>query len=632
MPKTISPLSFYKNKDVSKGQFKQAANDNNSNINSISKALGSHFSSQQGQIKALSANISNIEEKNQQTAKKVDSTNSLLQQSIAVQTNILRTLKMLVNKVEKIENDGIGGEKKEDSLATRLFKGMGITAAAAAVLGVTSFIGNNNIGSNEEQSAEKIPPTATFGSLSEEQKTAVLNAQAKWEGGLKHHPEENNPGNIMFGNFAKKYGAVEGHKNDKITVAKFPSLEAGKQAQRDLWERDYKDMPLDKAIRKWVTGNENSNEVTPGYLKALFDAAGIKNQQNNTTPQQQTTPTQTPQSSSVTTPPSSINKEESSSSKNEGGGIVKESGGITTIQTPISKKTFEVASPYARNFLGFVTDLENSGYKIKEIGGLRRGDPRWHGKGMAIDINPSDNPMVENKGGIIQRWDQPGKQVGSEYQNSKYAFGYGKDNFGSLNVSAMAQKWGLGWGGDWKSKSDTMHFSAGPNEGGEGNSNVASIGSGQSSSISQTQFSSPMRNSPLNMGTINPMRNPLAGIGGLFGPKGAAIGGIAGMLLPTIENLLGNVQGDRSAVMQPGYNYEQSKSKRSVIEQAALKREINTSQETPKQEQQSTQQNQQQNEVTQTATDTRDKPDWIGNFRAGLKHAYLDFDGKMIYI
>jgi hypothetical protein len=628
MPKkTISPLSFFKNKETPKGQFKQAANDNNGNMNSISKSLGSHFSSQQSQIKALSSNISNIEEKAQQTAKKVDATNSLLQQSINVQNNILKTLKTLVNKVEKIESSDGGNEKGGDSLASRLLKGMGIAAAAA-------FIGNNNIGSNEDQSAEKISTTDTFGSLSEEQKTAVLKAQTQWEGGLKAHPEENNPGNIMFGDFSKKYGATAGHKNDKITVAKFPTLEAGQKAQRDLWERDYKNMPLDKAIRKWVTGNENSNDVEPGYLKALFTAAGIKPQENkNSATPQQNIPNQTPGSaSSSTTPSSSVNKEDTSNTNSEGG-IVKENGGITTIRTPISKREFEVATPYAKNFLGFVTDLENSGYKIKEIGGLRRGDSRWHGKGMAIDINPTDNPMVENKGGIIQRWDQPGKQVGSEYQNSKYGFGFGKDNFGSLNVSAMAQKWGLGWGGDWKSKSDTMHFSAGPNEGGEGGQSAANIGTIPTGSASQTQSPFSMRNT--GMGGINPMRTPLASIGGMIGGRqGAAIGGLAGMLLPAIQNILGSMQGDnQTGVMQPGTNYEQAKAKSTAIDRAAISRETQTqTTETPKQQQSEQQTPQQSNQVTQTQTDTRDKPEWFGDFRAGLKHAYLDFDGKMIYI
>jgi hypothetical protein len=143
----------------------------------------------------------------------------------------------------------------------------------------------------------------------------------------------------------------------------------------------------------------------------------------------------------------------------------------------------------------------------------------------------------------------------------------------------------------------------------------------------------PNRNSMRQQSPMG-MMNPLAGIGGLFGPKGAAIGGIAGMLLPTIENILGNIQGDnRAAVMQPGTNYEQAKAKSTAIDRAAISRETQTQTPEPPKHQQSEQQIQQRsNEVTQTQTDTRAKPEWVGDFMAGIKHTYLDFDGKMIYI
>jgi hypothetical protein len=142
------------------------------------------------------------------------------------------------------------------------------------------------------------------------------------------------------------------------------------------------------------------------------------------------------------------------------------SGGMTRLKTK-DGYPYEVNSKFAANFKGFVDELEASGYKIKR-GGIGGYSPRpgWHGKGMAIDINPDDNPMLINSGGrIINKI--TGRES-SDLRNSKYPFGYGKDNFGSLDVGAMARKWGLGWGGNWKSSSDTMHFSAGGNEGGTG--------------------------------------------------------------------------------------------------------------------------------------------------------------------
>lgn len=146
---------------------------------------------------------------------------------------------------------------------------------------------------------------------------------------------------------------------------------------------------------------------------------------------------------------------------------------MVTLTTPKSKRAYTVAADVADKFKGFVDELENSGYQIKDIGGYRAGAGQmWHAKGYAIDINPSDNPMFKKvPGGGLQdqvtgRMIPP--QEAEKYKSEKYSkFGYGKDNL-PQNISQIARKWGLGWGGDWQSSVDTMHFSAGGNEGGTG--------------------------------------------------------------------------------------------------------------------------------------------------------------------
>jgi uncharacterized protein YcbK (DUF882 family) len=118
--------------------------------------------------------------------------------------------------------------------------------------------------------------------------------------------------------------------------------------------------------------------------------------------------------------------------------------GMTTLKTP-GGKSFDVASPYAANFQGFVTELENSGYKIKSIGGYANrniagtGKKSYHSLGVAIDINPSTNPHLFDGRKVT---DMP------------------------ANVGQMAAKYGLGWGGNWSSSKDTMHFSMAKGEGG----------------------------------------------------------------------------------------------------------------------------------------------------------------------
>ena len=109
---------------------------------------------------------------------------------------------------------------------------------------------------------------------------------------------------------------------------------------------------------------------------------------------------------------------------------------LVEIKSPSGFK-FNVHKEAAPAFQGFVNDLEATGYKIyqKNGGGF---NPRkkgsggsWseHAFGNAIDINPDDNPFTAEL-----KTDLP------------------------ANVSDMAAKWGITWGGDWKSKKDAMHF------------------------------------------------------------------------------------------------------------------------------------------------------------------------------
>ena len=124
--------------------------------------------------------------------------------------------------------------------------------------------------------------------------------------------------------------------------------------------------------------------------------------------------------------------------------------GSSTIPGMVKLKTpggieYTVAAQYASNFKGFVDELEKSGYKIKSIGGYANRNiagtntKSYHSLGAAIDINPSANPHL--KDGRLQT-DMP------------------------PNVGAMAAKYGLGWGGNWRSSKDAMHFSMGAGEGG----------------------------------------------------------------------------------------------------------------------------------------------------------------------
>lgn len=96
-------------------------------------------------------------------------------------------------------------------------------------------------------------------------------------------------------------------------------------------------------------------------------------------------------------------------------------------------------SSVAPRFIGFLNALSSKGYKIKSIGTYANRNiagtniKSLHSLGLAMDINPSSNPVTYN--------------------------GHNITNL-PPNVGALAAKYGLKWGGSWlHSKRDPMHFS-----------------------------------------------------------------------------------------------------------------------------------------------------------------------------
>jgi hypothetical protein len=122
------------------------------------------------------------------------------------------------------------------------------------------------------------------------------------------------------------------------------------------------------------------------------------------------------------------------------GGDKAAAGGLTEVKTKSGKST-KVGAAYASNFQGFINDLEATGYKITSIGGYADrsnvNNPSvksFHAMGAAIDINPGSNPNKSTKTDLPPQ------------------------------TGAIAAAHGLGWGMNWKSVKDPMHFSAAKSE------------------------------------------------------------------------------------------------------------------------------------------------------------------------
>lgn len=128
-------------------------------------------------------------------------------------------------------------------------------------------------------------------------------------------------------------------------------------------------------------------------------------------------------------------------------GVVRTKSGLTAT----------VALVFQGNFQGLLNDLEATGYRITSLGeggwsrrkaavpgkGYTSANWSYHSLGAALDINPGTNPYyLRTKKRSKTITDMPS------------------------NITQIAAKWGLGWGGNWRTTMDAMHFTAAKNEGG----------------------------------------------------------------------------------------------------------------------------------------------------------------------
>lgn len=94
-------------------------------------------------------------------------------------------------------------------------------------------------------------------------------------------------------------------------------------------------------------------------------------------------------------------------------------------------------------------EIEETGYQLRDVKTVRPVTPgrfSWHSYGLAVDINPKQNPCLSC--GDQESLDWPGG-----------AWVAGKNGALTKQVVDIFKKHGWCWGGDWCSKKDYMHFS-----------------------------------------------------------------------------------------------------------------------------------------------------------------------------
>jgi hypothetical protein len=124
--------------------------------------------------------------------------------------------------------------------------------------------------------AEKLKST-TFNRLDDRQKADVLRAQEELEGtptpgsiAARH----NNPGAMVYSPWQKQFGGVKGETikgEDGVTrtFARFPNLQQGRLAQRELWAKKFGNSPLSDALKKWVDPKNPNDKSFINYQERI---------------------------------------------------------------------------------------------------------------------------------------------------------------------------------------------------------------------------------------------------------------------------------------------------------------------------------------------------------------------------
>ena len=97
--------------------------------------------------------------------------------------------------------------------------------------------------------------TSSMNPLAESSSVNIVNSDTNAEISFTH----NNPLNIHYGDFARKYGGTKGHPDSDGNVAIFQNIDTGITAARDLlFGPTYRNLTISQARKRWVGGPSNS--------------------------------------------------------------------------------------------------------------------------------------------------------------------------------------------------------------------------------------------------------------------------------------------------------------------------------------------------------------------------------------
>lgn len=552
--------------------FRQSASESNRNISKFAKDISNIFQFVRRELSGLGNSIQSSSDNDQQNATKLETNNSLLQESIAIQNSMLSEIRKLRKDISGISGKEEGGILQSLSdvaktagatkLISRFAGGAGLAVGGAAALGAGYMMS----GGNRNQGAQLTPPVQFSGT--EEQKVdAILSTIKGKESGGRYGVTSFAEGrgstasggyqftDSTWRRYASKYG---------VDVQQFPrAKDAPPEVQDAVARAAVKEIlvqvkgDVSKVPLVWYTGNpqgrmsENALRVNRGLTGEQYQADWMKRFNNNvanmglaggaaaatqvdTTPQTAAPPTPNAgadQSTTPNQPPGSTTPgaggAQGGASPREGHPQAVEKG----VHSGIAKKLQEIESAFGGR-LNVTSGYRDSAHNAR-VGGAK---DSAHTRGNAVDVTfnggiPETLKLIEaaSKAGIggigVYR---PGSVHLDTENRRAWGPSYGRDSVPQWAEAAIRAHETGQWG--------QYDASARGGEGGMQTAGMSGQGQGQGQTAGGA-YTAEQQNAAM---MINGLMGGMSGIGGMTGM-------MLSQFMPSILGAAGNMFGVSSA-------------------------------------------------------------------------------------
>lgn len=268
-------------------EFKEEAVKNNRNVSSALKDLSSMFASSRSASNRQSASLSSIETITSATSGKVDRTNSLLQESISLQNQMLVELKTVSRSLNSVMNNNTMNQQQNNngiSPSNLLLGALGIGVGSAAIGAGLAYnqpgSGGGNVtptnfsGSNREAFSKIEEAAKKAGSPDPKMTASIAMLESGWLGSSMTQRANNPFGQTITESEIGSNGIVDGTiGGDGQLHAVYDSLESAIAHHVKKWGNKYTEDP-DQTLSNLVSGGYNKvNPQWSGSVRSIYSGA-----------------------------------------------------------------------------------------------------------------------------------------------------------------------------------------------------------------------------------------------------------------------------------------------------------------------------------------------------------------------